>query len=62
MCVCACVWYNLPSSDDLPLMQWFLDHPEFGSNSFYVGGGSYSTMPAVPLVNKLYEGWISVVF
>ncbi|XP_054818905.1 serine carboxypeptidase-like 18 isoform X1 [Prosopis cineraria] len=39
------------------LQKWFMDHPEFGSNSFYVGGGSYSTLPAVPLVKKLYEGF-----
>ncbi|KAK4275735.1 hypothetical protein QN277_018766 [Acacia crassicarpa] len=39
------------------LRKWFMDHPEFGSNPFYVGGGSYSTMPTVPLVKKLYEGY-----
>lgn len=37
-------------------MLWFTDHSEFGSNPFYIGGGSYSTLPAVPLVKKVYEG------
>ncbi|XP_028798680.1 serine carboxypeptidase-like 1 [Neltuma alba] len=39
------------------LQKWFINHPEFGSNPFYIGGGSYSTMPTVPLVKKIYEGY-----
>ncbi|KAK4275732.1 hypothetical protein QN277_018765 [Acacia crassicarpa] len=38
------------------LQKWFIDHPEFVSNPFYIGGGSYSALPTVPLVKKVYEG------
>ena len=47
---------SLSCDDDLQLMQWFADHPEFASNRFYIGGGSYSGLPTVPLVKKVYEG------
>ncbi|KAK4275730.1 hypothetical protein QN277_018764 [Acacia crassicarpa] len=38
------------------LQKWFIDYPEFVSNILYVGGGSYSAMPTVPLVKNVYEG------
>ena len=47
---------SLSSDNDLKFMQWFTDHPEFASNPFYIGGGSYSALPTVPLVKKVYEG------
>ncbi|KAK7306799.1 hypothetical protein VNO77_44757 [Canavalia gladiata] len=37
--------------------KWFLDHPRFSSNPFYIGGGSYSGLPTGPLVQKVYEGF-----
>jgi len=37
-------------------MQWFIDHPKFNSNPFYIGGGSYSGITTGPLVQKVYEG------
>ena len=40
----------------MQLTQWFIDHPEFGSNPFYIGGGSYSGLPAVPPIKKVYKG------
>jgi serine carboxypeptidase-like clade 1 len=40
----------------LLFMQWFIDHPKFSSNPFYIGGGSYSGITTAPLVQKLYEG------
>ncbi|KAK4275729.1 hypothetical protein QN277_018763 [Acacia crassicarpa] len=39
------------------LQKWFIDYPEFGSNLLYIGGGSYSALPTVPLVKKVYEGY-----
>eukprot|EP00256_Glycine_max_P054777 XP_014621707.1 serine carboxypeptidase-like 18 [Glycine max] len=38
-------------------MQWFIDHPKFSSNPFYIGGGSYSGMITGPLVQQVYEGY-----
>lgn len=37
-------------------MQWFIDHPKFHSNPFYIGGGSYSGLVTGPVVQKVYEG------
>lgn len=42
-------------------MQWFIDHPKFSSNPFYIGGGSYSGITTGPLVQKVYEGKITNV-
>ncbi|KAK2387582.1 serine carboxypeptidase [Trifolium repens] len=41
------------------LQKWFIDHPKFSSNPFYIGGGSYSGITTAPLVQKLYEGYIA---
>ncbi|KAL4320443.1 hypothetical protein AHAS_Ahas14G0011000 [Arachis hypogaea] len=41
------------------LQKWFIDHPKFNSNPFYVGGGSYSGYPTAPLVQKLYDGYVA---
>ncbi|KAE9593390.1 putative peptidase S10, serine carboxypeptidase, alpha/Beta hydrolase [Lupinus albus] len=41
------------------LQKWFIDHPKFGSNPLYIGGGSYSGLVIAPLVQKLYEGYIA---
>ncbi|XP_072089907.1 serine carboxypeptidase-like 13 isoform X2 [Arachis hypogaea] len=41
------------------LQKWFIDHPKFNSNPFYVGGGSYSGSPTAPLVQKLYDGYVA---
>ncbi|KAK7258043.1 hypothetical protein RIF29_32439 [Crotalaria pallida] len=41
------------------LQKWFIDHPKFGSNPFYIGGGSYSGLTTGPLVQKVYEGYIA---
>ena len=38
------------------LQKWFSKHPNFASNPFYIGGGSYSGIPIPPLVQKVYEG------
>lgn len=42
-------------------MQWFIDHPKFSSNPFYIGGGSYSGLITGPLVQKVYEGKYKIV-
>ncbi|KAF7815578.1 serine carboxypeptidase-like 13 isoform X2 [Senna tora] len=39
------------------LKKWFIDHSEFASNPFYIGGGSYSAFPSAPLVKKVYDGY-----
>ncbi|XP_061339608.1 serine carboxypeptidase-like 2 [Gastrolobium bilobum] len=39
------------------LLKWFIDHPKFSSNPFYIGGGSYSGLTTGPLVQKVYEGY-----
>ncbi|XP_014522147.1 serine carboxypeptidase-like 18 isoform X1 [Vigna radiata var. radiata] len=39
------------------LQKWFIDHPKFNSNPFYIGGGSYSGLITGPLVQKVYEGY-----
>ena len=39
------------------LQKWFIDHPKFSSNPFYIGGGSYSGMITGPLVQQVYEGY-----
>ncbi|XP_027931446.1 serine carboxypeptidase-like 18 [Vigna unguiculata] len=39
------------------LQKWFIDHPKFNSNPFYIGGGSYSGITTGPLVQKVYEGY-----
>ncbi|XP_045820819.1 serine carboxypeptidase-like 7 isoform X1 [Trifolium pratense] len=41
------------------LQRWFLDHPNFSLNPFYIGCGSYSGIPTGPLVQKVYEGYIA---
>ncbi|KAL2322269.1 hypothetical protein Fmac_026648 [Flemingia macrophylla] len=41
------------------LQKWFIDHPKFRSNPFYIGGGSYSGITTGPLVQKVYEGYIA---
>ncbi|TKY46572.1 Serine carboxypeptidase 18 [Spatholobus suberectus] len=41
------------------LQKWFIDHPKFSSNPFYIGGGSYSGITTGPLVQKVYEGYIA---
>ncbi|XP_027345059.1 serine carboxypeptidase-like 17 [Abrus precatorius] len=38
------------------LQKWMADHVRFRSNPLYIGGGSYSGMVVVPLVQKVYEG------
>ncbi|CAL5203024.1 unnamed protein product [Lathyrus oleraceus] len=39
------------------LQKWFIDHSNFSSNPFYIGGGSYSGITTGPLVQKVYEGY-----
>ncbi|RDX72021.1 Serine carboxypeptidase-like 18, partial [Mucuna pruriens] len=41
------------------LQKWFIDHPKFRSNPFYIGGGSYSGITTGPLVHKVYEGYVA---
>ncbi|XP_020204380.1 serine carboxypeptidase-like 13 [Cajanus cajan] len=41
------------------LQKWFIDHPKFRPNPFYIGGGSYSGIITGPLVQKVYEGYIA---
>lgn len=41
------------------LQKWFIDHPKFSSNPFYIGGGSYAGLTTGPLVQKVYEGYIA---
>ncbi|CAL0334206.1 unnamed protein product [Lupinus luteus] len=41
------------------LQKWFIDHPKFGSNPLYIGGGSYSGLVTGPLVQKVYEGYMA---
>ncbi|KAK7316608.1 hypothetical protein RJT34_00197 [Clitoria ternatea] len=41
------------------LQKWFIDHPKFRSNPFYIGGGSYSGKITGPLVQKVYEGYMA---
>ncbi|KAI4308219.1 hypothetical protein L6164_031317 [Bauhinia variegata] len=38
------------------LQKWLVDHPEFGSNPLYIGGGSYAGMVVPPLVQNVYQG------
>ncbi|KAL5193485.1 Serine carboxypeptidase-like 17 [Glycine soja] len=37
--------------------KWLVDHPEFRSNPLYIGGGSYSGIVVLPLVQKVYEDY-----
>ncbi|RDY04703.1 Serine carboxypeptidase-like 17, partial [Mucuna pruriens] len=37
--------------------KWLVDHPEFSSNPLYIGGGSYSGIAVLPLVQKIYEDY-----
>ncbi|KAK7401107.1 hypothetical protein VNO78_12421 [Psophocarpus tetragonolobus] len=39
------------------LQKWFIDHPRFSSNPFYIGGASYTGITTGPLVQKVYEGY-----
>ncbi|KAI4308220.1 hypothetical protein L6164_031318 [Bauhinia variegata] len=38
------------------LQKWVVDHPEFGSNPLYIGGGSYTGKYVPPVVQKVYQG------
>jgi serine carboxypeptidase-like clade 1 len=38
------------------ILQWLIDHPEFVSNAFYVGGHSYTGIPIPILVQRISNG------
>ncbi|CAJ1949341.1 unnamed protein product [Sphenostylis stenocarpa] len=38
------------------LRKWLIDHPEFISNEFYMGGDSYSGIPAPAIVQEISKG------
>ncbi|CAK9316453.1 unnamed protein product [Citrullus colocynthis] len=38
------------------LRKWFVDHPEFTTNPFYIGGDSYSGMIVPVVAQKIVEG------